>query len=179
MKTPALCIATLAFFVAGCSKPSANDLFTQAREAQKAQQFPKALQLYANVVREYPQTAVAETSMFAIAAIRQNDTHELTEAVNAYAGYIEKYPDGSYAPVSLFLIGYIYNNELHNLDSAAVAYRRFLAKYPQHEMARSAQFELDHLGKPIDEFLQQQASTERPASTSQASGPSGKRTTRK
>jgi hypothetical protein len=60
----------------------------------------------------------------------------------------------------MFLIGYLYNNELHHLDSAAAAYRRFLEKYPNHEMALSAQFELDNLGKSPEELLPQQVATE-------------------
>ena len=32
-------------------------------------------------------------------------------------------------------------------------HERFLERYPQHEMAASAQFELNTLGKPADELL--------------------------
>ena len=53
----------------------------------------------------------------------------------------------------MFLIGYLYNNELHNLDSASAAYKRYLAKYPNDQYASSAQFELNTLGKPMEEIL--------------------------
>ena len=53
----------------------------------------------------------------------------------------------------MFLIGYVYHNELRMLDSAKVAYERFLSEYPNHEMAISAQFELNTLGKPPEELV--------------------------
>ena len=62
----------------------------------------------------------------------------------------------------MFLVGYLYNNELHNTDSAAAAYRRFLERFPQHEMATSAQYELQTLGKSPEELLPQDRETESP-----------------
>jgi TolA-binding protein len=155
MKASALFAATFLLIVVGCNRPSATDLFTKAREAQKARAFPQALDGYAKVVQEYPQSAEAESSMFAIATIRQMDTYQPAEAVNAYRRYIETYPDGVFSPEATFLIGYIYDNELHNLDSAGAAYRRFLGKYPKHELSFAAEKELQNLGKSPEEILQQ------------------------
>ena len=59
-------------------------------------------------------------------------------------------------PAALFLIGFVYNNHLHNLDSARIAYEQFLTQYPSHEMASSAKFELDNLGKSPEELFRTQ-----------------------
>ena len=157
MKVSALFAAAIIVIVAGCNRPSARDLFTKAQEAQKARKFPQALDGYARVVQEHPQTTEAETSMFAIATIRQMDTHQSAEAVNAHKRYIERYPDGGFSAEADFLIGYIYNNDLHNLDSAGAAYRRFLTKYPKHELSLAAEKELENLGKSPEEILEQNA----------------------
>ncbi len=163
MNVQTLLVTVLTLTAAGCSKPPAEEMYATAREAQKARKFPLAIEAYTKVCQEYPQSTLADTSMFTIATIRQNDMSEYIEAVNAYKQYIEKYPTGVFAPLASFLIGYIYNNDLHNLDSAAAAYRLFLARYPHHEMAASAQFELENLGKPPDQIFPKQVATQEPA----------------
>jgi len=45
------------------------------------------------------------------------------------------------------------NNELHKLDSARVLYEAFLQQYPNHDLAVSARFELETLGKDPTQFL--------------------------
>jgi predicted TPR repeat methyltransferase len=51
------------------------------------------------------------------------------------------------------MVGYLYNNQLGMTDSAEAAYRKFLSLYPQNELATSAQFELETLGKDPQELL--------------------------
>ena len=53
----------------------------------------------------------------------------------------------------MFLTAYIYHNELNDLGNAKTAYEAFLAKFPDHEMAQSAKFELQNLGKKPEELL--------------------------
>lgn len=163
MKIQILLFTVITLTAVECNKPPAEELYATAKQAQKARKFPQAIEAYTQVCREYPKSGVADTSMFTIATIRQNDMSEYIEAVNAYKKYIETYPDGAFAPLASFLIGYIYNNDLHNLDSAAAAYRLFLARYPHHEMASSAKFELDNLGKPPDQIFPKQVATQEPA----------------
>ncbi len=154
--------------MAGCSKPSAEESFKKAEEAETAAvsamdtvRSPDAARLlfhpvindFTKVIDDHPGHVLAEVALFHIATIRNNYTHEIPEALDAYRRYVELYPEGKQAPMSMFLIGYLYNNELHDIDSAAAAYHRFLARYPDHEMALSAQFELNTLGKPPEELL--------------------------
>jgi hypothetical protein len=56
----------------------------------------------------------------------------------------------------LFLSGFIYNNDLRQLDSAKIVYETFLKKYPDHELAASARFELETLGKDPSQTLNPQ-----------------------
>ena len=158
----------LATLASGCSRETAEEAFAKAEtaetEASKQMDTVKSLEsaraLYHPVIdafsrlrEDHPKHVLAEVSLFRIATIRNNMTHEVPEAIDAYKRYVELYPDGAQAPVAMFLIGYLYNNELHQVDSAGAAYRRFLDKYPTHEMALSAQFELNTLGKSPEELL--------------------------
>ena len=155
-------VVAIALVFAGCSKPSTEELAAKAKEASEAKNYPLAIEHLARIVQDYPESATAESSMFAIGAIRSNETHEYAEAINAYREYLGRFPNGQHAAEAMFLVGYIYNNDLHALDSAAQAYRMFLAAYPDHPMAQSAQFELDNLGKSPEDLLPKDVVAERP-----------------
>lgn len=181
MKTLACSVLASALVFAGCSKPTAEEYFAKAQHtyAQVQRQvdtlknpqlipglFKPVLESYETVIREYPASQVAETSMFLVATIQNNDLHQPQLAVEAYRRYTEHFPEGKQAPLSLFMTAYLYNNELHQLDSAGVAYRRFLEKYPNSEMAASAKFELETLGKSPDELIPKTVAAEKPSAKS-------------
>ena len=50
------------------------------------------------------------------------------------------------------MIGYNYANNLNDLKSAEIEYKIFLEKFQTHELAISVKFELENLGKSIDEI---------------------------
>ena len=56
------------------------------------------------------------------------------------------------AASSLFMQGFIYHNSLSDLQMAEKLYLKFLDEYPDHELALSVRWELDNLGKNIDEI---------------------------
>ena len=183
MKFTLLFLLLPIILLTGCSKPTAEELFTAAQTAyQEVQKVPAqekrmrdslgvaAIDLYKKVVKEYPDGELGERAMFMVATIRQNDMQDFAKAVDAYKEYAQAYPNGPQTPIAMFLVGYLYNNELHNIDSAGAAYRRFLAKYPDNEMAMSAEFELNNLGKSPDDFLPKPTIAETPAKNK----PSGK-----
>jgi outer membrane protein assembly factor BamD (BamD/ComL family) len=176
MKLPKHILLITLTLIIGCSKPTPDELFTKAQnsyqELQRAQGQAKAfrdslgtiaIEQYSKVVAEYPHDTLAERAMFMVATIRQNDMQDFGKAIEAYKQYISVYPDSRQTPVAMFLVGYLYNNEFHNIDSASAAYRRFLEKFPKHEMALSAQFELNNLGKSPEELLPKPTVAEAPA----------------
>jgi TolA-binding protein len=156
-----VCAAAVVF--SSCRKQSVEELLSTAERNYRAAVavedsvravgdvkalFQPSIDAFEKVVTDYPGTPQAEKALYTLATIRNNDTREPQRAVDAYRRYLAAFPEGPQAPSSLFLIGFIYNNELHNLDSAGAAYREFLQRFPQNEMVSSAQYELDHLGKP-------------------------------
>ncbi len=168
MKNLLAIVAASAIVITGCSKPSAEEYFTKGQKAHELAQhqadtlknpillpglFQPSIDEFTKLVDAYPKTEQAETAMFLIASIRNNETHQPDMAVVAYKRYLSLFPEGKQAALASFMVGYLYNNELHELDSARVAYTRFLEKYPNHEMATSAKFELDNLGKSPEDLL--------------------------
>ena len=76
-------------------------------------------------------------------------------AVMKYEQLVAKHSKSSFAPQAQFMIGFIYANELDELDKAKVAYEVFLENYASKSdsgMVASARWELDNLGKDIDEI---------------------------
>jgi outer membrane protein assembly factor BamD (BamD/ComL family) len=76
------------------------------------------------------------------------------EAVYVYNQVLEKYPEGEKAPKSAFMAAFIYANYLDDLENGRKYYELFLKRYGDQDenLTKSAQWELDHLGKPIPDL---------------------------
>ena len=147
------------FSFVSCSHKSDSALYTEGKAAEEKKDFSTAVQLYEEAVNRFQTTAFAESSLYRLAYMYNNDLKDSRKAVQAYKHYYETFPNSKQAPTMLFLAGFIYNNELHFLDSAKTIYEIFLQKYPQHELASSAKFEMETLGKDPGQALTPQVTT--------------------
>lgn len=146
-------IAVSFILLAGCSKPSPEEYLAKATAARDSSNFVLAIQECENLIKEHPKSIQSEEAMYMVASIRNDYLHDFPAAIESYKKYVELYPQGKQAPIAIFLTGYLYNNELHNLGAAKEAFEKFLAAYPDHEMALSAKFELENLGKKPEDLL--------------------------
>ena len=146
----------ISFTLVGCSKPSAEEMFNQGADAQKAEQYDAAIATYQELIKAYPDSARTPEAAYAIGTIYQNHRHSYHQAVQTYRFLVDKYPNHATASNASFLIGFIYNNELKNIDSARIAYEDFLKRYPTNQLVQSVQFELSNLGKDPSEILKAQ-----------------------
>jgi outer membrane protein assembly factor BamD (BamD/ComL family) len=64
----------------------------------------------------------------------------------------EHYPNGEHHAEALFMLGFIYANDLKKFEEAKKYYSDFTTKYPDHELADDAQYEIETLGKDINEL---------------------------
>jgi|WetSurMetagenome_2_1015567.scaffolds.fasta_scaffold58180_2 TolA-binding protein len=147
---------SLLFTFIGCSKPSAEEMFNKGVDAQKAEQYDAAIDLYRDLARTYPDSARAPEAYYAIATIYQNHKRLYPQAIQTFRQLIDKYPNHATSPSASFLIGFIYNNDLKNIDSARIAYEDFIKRYPTNQLVGSAEFELSNLGKDPSEILKAQ-----------------------
>jgi outer membrane protein assembly factor BamD (BamD/ComL family) len=74
------------------------------------------------------------------------------DAVENFKIILEKFPEGETAAQSTFMLGFIYANSLENLEEAKKYYTLFIEKYPDHDLADDAQYELNNLGKDINDL---------------------------
>ena len=147
----------LIFTLTGCSKPNAEEMFNKGVDAQNAEQYDAAIDLYRELVMAYPDSNRTPEACYAMATIYQNHKQSYHQAVQTFRQLIEKYPNHATSPSASFLIGFIYNNDLKNIDSARIAYEDFIQRYPTNQLVVSAQFELKNLGKDPAEILKAQA----------------------
>lgn len=69
-----------------------------------------------------------------------------------FKSILDHYPNGEYAAKSIFMIGFINANYTNNLDKGRKYYNKFLEKYPNHDLADDAKYEIQNLGKSIDDL---------------------------
>jgi TolA-binding protein len=132
-------------------------MFNKGVDAQKAEQYDAAIDLYRELVMAYPDSTRTPEAYYAMATIYQNQKHSYHQAIQAFRQLVEKYPNHATSSNASFLIGFIYNNDLKNIDSARIAYEDFLKRYPANQLVGSVQFELNNLGKDPSEILKAQA----------------------
>jgi TolA-binding protein len=75
-----------------------------------------------------------------------------TGAIESYQEIVKRFPKSVQAPQCQFMVGYLYANHLKNMDMAKQAYQTFIHNYPEHELVKDAQWELDHLGKDVNQI---------------------------
>ena len=73
-------------------------------------------------------------------------------AIDCYQNIVKSYPKSQQAPQCQFMVGYLYANHLKNIEMAKQAYQTFIHNYPEHELVKDAQWDLDHLGKDVNEI---------------------------
>ena len=140
-------LVLLALLLGNCSGKSDVQLFQEGTAAEESGNFQVAADRYEEVVKRFQSSAYAESALYRAGLVYNNDMHDPAKAVGAYRRFYEFFPSSKQAPTALFLSGFLLNNELHQTDSAKLAYEMFLKNYPKHDLAASAKFELETLGK--------------------------------
>jgi outer membrane protein assembly factor BamD (BamD/ComL family) len=74
------------------------------------------------------------------------------ESIKNFKSLIDNYPAGENAPNTIFMLGFINANHLEQFEEAEKYYNMFLEKFPKHELVSSAKYELETLGKDVNEL---------------------------
>jgi len=69
-----------------------------------------------------------------------------------YEEIVSKYHDGEYAAEAQFMIGFVYAEELKSIPDADKAFHRVLDEYPNSEVAKTADWMINNLDKPLPQF---------------------------
>jgi outer membrane protein assembly factor BamD (BamD/ComL family) len=86
------------------------------------------------------------------AAYDQYNKGSYEEAIKNFKKIIEFYDNGQHAAKAMFMVGFINANHIKNYEEAKKYYNMFIEKYPQNELKNDAEFELQNLGKDINDL---------------------------
>jgi TolA-binding protein len=160
-KVAILIFVSLGIFLSSCSSENEKDLMKQAQEELKNNDYSAAIVTLEKITNEFPETQEAGEAYIEMAKLYQgravagtSERESYVKAVQYYTKAYEEYPELDEAPGALFMCGFLQANELKDLTAAESTYKLFLEKYPNHELAASAQSELDNLGLTPEEILQ-------------------------
>jgi N-acetylmuramoyl-L-alanine amidase len=74
------------------------DLYRRMGEQFEPKYFNSAIEAYAYLMREYPESSLREASLLAIAEIRRNSLSQADLALKIYQDFLDQYPRSSYGP---------------------------------------------------------------------------------
>jgi len=147
-------------FIAGCGDQGKEQLALAEKNA-KENKIEEAVVLYEAVIKENPEGENTAKACYDLATIYKNALHpklsseiQFSKAIEYYTIAYEKFPESKESPQSLFMIGFIQNNELSDYTAATKTYKTFIAKYPKHELAPSANAELNNMGLTPEQILE-------------------------
>ena len=104
------------------------------------------------LVKKYPDHELASKGQYIIGDIYMNDLRDFNKALKEYRIVLIDYKGSKEEALAQFMIGYIYANVLKDFDKARSEYQVFLDRFPKHELFPSVKFEIDYLGKDINEI---------------------------
>ena len=79
-------------------------------------------------------------------------TSDPYERVRAFQEIVDKFPDDEHAPQALFMVGFVHMEELHDQKTATFTFKQVLRDYPDSDVADSAKWMLENMGKPMPKF---------------------------
>jgi len=166
-KLNSLFIVILSIII-GCSSISDEDLFNSAKQKIDNKQYKEALLDFEKLTVDFPESKYYADALYEIGMLYHGaviDTipriESIRKGVEYYKKAYEASPNSDYAPKALFMIGFLQANELNELEAAKEAYHLFIEKFPESELATSAQAELDNLGIPPEQILEQSGAQEK------------------
>ena len=104
------------------------------------------------MTEKYSSNELTPKAQYMLGDIYMNDFRDFTTSIQEYRKVIEKYSGSFQEPHALFMIGYIYANVINDTKSAEIEYKSFIDQFPNHELFPSVKFELEFLGKSIEEI---------------------------
>ena len=146
-------LTIIGIIIIGCgNNQTADELFTGAENARNEKDIKRALSNLDLLLKKYPDHVLAAKTQYLIGDIYMNDLRDFDSAIAAYVDVVNNFSGTNQEAQAQFMIGYIYANILNDNSQAELNYKNFLDRFPDHELAPSVQFELDHLGKDINEI---------------------------
>lgn len=142
---------TLLIVACGVSK-TAEELWQASEKEVNAKKYHKAIKSLRTLVATYPDHPLAPRAQFQIGDMYMNNVDDIPGSLEEYRTTTKLYPNSDEGVKALFMVGFVNANHLEDYEAAKRAYIEFLHRYPNHELIPSVRFELENLGKPVEEI---------------------------
>jgi outer membrane protein assembly factor BamD (BamD/ComL family) len=139
-------------FVSCGKKMTEQEYFEQAKTYEVNEEFEKAAKAYMNLYKRFPAGEYGDEALFRAAIIQDNQLKKSKLAIETLRRLRRAFPESEYAAQAQFMIGFIYANSLKDYENARKEYQRFLELYPDNELVTSVKWELENMGKDINEI---------------------------
>jgi len=131
-------------------------IYSRAETLRNEKEYYASVDALDYIVKYYTDLDIAPKSQYLIGDVFSNDLKDHSEAIIHYKNVVIKFSGSREEPHAQFMIGYIYANikdkKVYDPVNALKEYNLFLEKYPDHELAPSVQFEIQWLGKDINDI---------------------------
>ena len=133
-------------------KNYAMKLYSRAETLRNEKEYNASVDALNYVVNNYADLDIAPKSQYLIGDVFMNDLKDHNEAITRYKNVVTNFPGAREEPNAQFMVGYIYANVINDSANALKEYNVFLEKYPDHELVDDVQFEIQWLGKDINDI---------------------------
>ena len=130
----------------------AMKLYSRSETLRNEKEYNASVDALNYVVNNYADLDIAPKSQYLIGDVFMNDLKDHNEAITRYKNVVTNFPGAREEPNAQFMVGYIYANVKNDSANALIEYNVFLEKYPDHELPHSVQFEIQWLGKDINDI---------------------------
>ena len=131
---------------------SPEELWQTAQDALQRDEFEKAIATLESLTQAYPEHPMVPQAQFLLGDIYMNGSHDIARSIKTFQSVAQTFPETNEGSKALFMVGFLNANYLNDYGQARAAYETFLERYPGHELAPSVTFELDNLGKGVEEI---------------------------
>lgn len=145
-------ILVLTFFF-GCNSAPDQTLLKKGKKLEEKAKFRDAVANYERLAKFYTKSPLRAEALYRAGFTYTNGIQDFNEAVKNFEMVVKEYPDSKYGPQAQFMIGFVYANNQIDTTKAREAYNLFLQKYGDNELAPSVKWELENLGKDINDIL--------------------------
>ncbi|UCD38637.1 MAG: outer membrane protein assembly factor BamD, partial [Fidelibacterota bacterium] len=145
--------ASLLLLIVACGvSKTAEELWQSSEHEVNAKKYQRAIKSLETLVTTYPESPLAPRAQFQIGDIYMNNMDDIPQSLTAYSKTTARYPTTDEGVKALFMVGFVNANHLEDYEAAKSAYIEFIHRYPNHELIPSVRFELDNLGRPVEEI---------------------------
>ena len=127
-------------------------IINKAETLRKRKLTKESINNLSYMIINYADNLLAAKAQYIIGDIYMNDLRDFEKALAEYRLVLNDHKGSKEEALAQFMIGYIYANVIKDFDKARIEYQVFLDRFPQHELYPSVKFEINHLGKDINEI---------------------------